>query len=63
MIPLMMALWVLSLSSVFSYALCKFCVMGSISSLQSWAEAAVMRMANKPKEERMTVIFNEVFCG
>lgn len=54
---------VVSLSSVALYAVCKFCVMGSTFSLQSWAAAAVIQMANKQKEERMTVIFKEMFCG
>lgn len=48
-----------SLFSVIS--VCKFCALGSVPSLQTWAAAAVIQTANKQKDKTMTVIFNEIF--
>lgn len=50
-----------SLFSVIPHAVCKFCVLGSIFVSQTWAAAAVIKTANKQKEERMTVILMRYF--
>lgn len=52
-----------ALFPVISKAVCKSCVMGNIFSSQSWAAAVVIQTTNQQKEERITVIFNETFCG
>ena len=63
MIPLMMALWVfccfLSSHVECTSSVCR----GAFSAYRRGAAAAAIQAANKQKEKRTAVIFNEIFCG